>query len=116
MSGSLNEKWMKRQRILPKCIAIEAHELYTENMRYEYVFENSDCVMRQYFGKRDRVSIEDYYSDEVLAYADDVCDHDHVRCAEMMYKTARGSEYIGKEIVDSIIYKLMVGDIELIED
>ena len=55
-------------------------------------------------------------SDQSIAYADDVCDHDHVRCAEMMYKTARGSEYIGKEIVDSIIYKLMVGDIELIKD
>lgn len=116
MSGCSSERWLKGQKILPKCIAIEVHALDIENMRYEYVFENKDCVMRQYFGKKDRVSIEDYYSDEVLAYADGVCDYDNVCCAEMMYKTARGSKYIDKEIVDSIIYKLMIGDIKLIRD
>ena len=109
--------WLGHQKLEPKCIAVDIRcSSDVKSSRYEYVFENEGYVMRQYFGRNERVTIEDYYNDEVLATSEKIYDYDNVRCAEKMYETARGSEYVSKEVVDSIIYKLMIGDLKLIRE
>lgn len=111
------DNWIERQALQPKCIAVDCHFSNDTDSNFEFVFENRGYVMRQYFGWTPRITIEDYWSEEVLAQADCVDDEMHipdaVTCAERMMETAHGNRHVKKETVEKIIYKLLTGDIRL---
>ncbi len=109
-------KGLRNQKFEPVCIAIDMHGNAGLESRYEYVFNDSDYVLKQYFRKEPEVTIEDHWSDEVLAFTQGDCEFDNVRCAEMLFETAKGTKHVSKDVVEQIIYKLMVGDLKLIVD
>lgn len=111
----MNVPWLNHQKMSPICIAVDMHFNDNATARYEFVFENEDYVLKQYFVTNERVTIEDHWNDDVLAYTDGLYDCDNVRCAEMLFQTAHGTKNISKKVVESIIYKLMVGDMKLIK-
>jgi hypothetical protein len=78
----------------------------------EYVFKNEDYVLKQFLGYNEHLTIEDYWNGDVLAYTNRMYDN-QACCAEMMMQNARGNDHIEKQVVDQIIYKIMIGDIEL---
>lgn len=107
--------WMRHQRLEPKCIAIDFHVGDLSSPRYEFVFEDENYVLNQYVGKNDRVTVEDHWSEEVLAVATDTIESDAVSIAERMFENSHGNDSISKETVDRIIYKLMTGDLRLVD-
>lgn len=109
------DKWMKEQKLEPRCVSIDYHDSDGFDSYFEYVFERKDCVLKQYFGWTPHVTIEDHWNGDVLAETGNFSGNDPVQCAEKLLETARGTRYIKKKRVEEIIYKLMVGDLVLYE-
>ena len=107
---------MRRQRLEPKCIAMDYHYSDSYTARWEYVFENEDYVLKQYGWHNPHVTVEDHWSGEVLASSSGTHGGDAVSCAEEMMQNAHGNISVSKETVEQIIYKLMIGDIVLMND
>lgn len=112
MTTSTMDKWIEAQQLEPKVVAVDSH-FTGDGWAYEYVFESEEYVLIQHYGAKPHLTIEDHWTDEVLAYTEESFDFDHVQCAEALLKTAKGSKYVRKSTVEKIISKLMFGDLKL---
>lgn len=105
--------WISKQKLQPLCVAVDFHDHGIGHFVQEYVFDRKDVVLRVHRGWHDYVTVEDHWNGDVLAQTNGVYGGDHVRCAEELFGTSHGNRFIRKEVVDSVIYKLMTGDIQM---
>ena len=106
--------WLPSQKLEPMCVDLEVHSNGQDDSYYRYIFEDDGYVVKQHFGWTPRLTIEDAWSDEILAETDGMHDNDHVKLAEKLMESAKDGKYVGRKTVEAIIYKIMVGDLKLV--